>query len=832
MTKPRSVSFLAAAALMALVVPRAVQAEDWTSLGLDATRSRLSGERSGPSFGAARWEHTLPPVSDAVYRALLASPAVADGYLVYGTTRNVVRGLVEADGRVLWERTMGDAVQASPALWRGRAFVVETGRHLQALQLADGAPVWRRDLGGISYASPVVVEDSVLVVSAEPRSRVLRLDAETGKLLWEAGEGVFQDGIHAPVAVGEGHVIVGDLRGRYHSFALATGTHEWSATLGGLVNRSAPLILNGRVYLAPGGDDPRVHALDLGTGEPVKGWPVTLEAPAPEGAGTLVERNYVISSPAGHPGQLLIDRRVEDRLDTDGDGVADRYLLAESVSALDPEDGHRLWWSPNGKLDTGDENRIPTQGVCPTPALFRGPAGTLVAVTSSLAPRVRVLDVADGQERWSAELSGPTRSSPLLANGRLVVATDAGVIHSLVSRTNGAPLAPGALWPSGGQEIDAASASLRWGPALDPDGETPRYEVRLDDDGEVLHDWDLRVDMGAGRALALPMPLNPGRVYTFAVRARDASGALSAWSAPGQFRAALTPAVQLDGVPVASLAAAVAMAHAGSLINLGAGVYPLSDTLRLPAGVSLAGVAPHLTTLSGKGLAVAVQAGSGNQLRQLTVTGAEVGVEVTAGDDARLQNVILRDNHGVGLRVLAGAGAQLISATVTRNGAGVRAAGKTELRNAIVTDNEVGIDAVEASLLTSRYNDVFANRTSDYQGAQRAPTDRAVVVKFPRPEEDLRLDSTQPTTDQGDPADEYLNEPEPNGGRINLGAFGNTPFAELSAADLVPPAPPPPAKATTKQSGGTCALGGQVPDGSVGLIILALLYRRRPSRRR
>ena len=39
---------------------------------------------------------------------------------------------------------------------------------------------------------------------------------------------------------------------------------------------------------------------------------------------------------------------------------------------------------------------------------------------------------------------------------------------------------------------------------------------------------------------------------------------------------------------------------------------------------------------------------------------------------------------------------------------------------------------------------------------------------------------TSPCIDAGDPGDDYSNEPEPNGGRINMGAYGNTPEASRS----------------------------------------------------
>ncbi|NIT61370.1 MAG: hypothetical protein GWN00_35740, partial [Aliifodinibius sp.] len=47
-------------------------------------------------------------------------------------------------------------------------------------------------------------------------------------------------------------------------------------------------------------------------------------------------------------------------------------------------------------------------------------------------------------------------------------------------------------------------------------------------------------------------------------------------------------------------------------------------------------------------------------------------------------------------------------------------------------------------------------------------------------EDDFHLKSNSPCIDRGDPTDEFENEPEPNGGRINMGAYGNTPEATLS----------------------------------------------------
>jgi outer membrane protein assembly factor BamB len=772
----------------------------------------------------------------------MATPAIADGYLIYGTTRSVVRALREEGGEALWQFGTKDGVFSSLAIWRGWAFVADTGRRLYALRLADGALVWQRELDGIAYSSPVVVEGSVIVATGAPVHRLQRFDAETGRLLWRTGADVIDQEVNGSVTVAEGRVIVGEMNGRYHSFALATGAHQWTTQVEGDVHMASPLVINGRVYFVPGGASRRAHAVELESGKPVSGWPTDLPEPEPPTPGTLLRRNRVLSSLAGAGGRIVVDRRIEDLLDRNGDGSTDFIVAEESVLAIDPSDRKVVWSRPNGRLETSDPNRLPFYGFCPTPALYDGVGGErLVVVSSSLSPRIRVLELGGGQERWSGELSGTTRSSPLMANGRLVVGTDAGVIHSFVSRTNRAPLAAAPLAPVAGREVDASAVTLRWNPAVDPEGAPPRHEVRLDDDGEVLHDWDLTLAVPPGQtSLELAAPLAPGRVYTFAVRARDAHGAWSPWSALGQFRAVMAPEVQLDGVPVAGLSAALQQARAGGVISLGAGTFPLSATLRLPAGVSLVGAAPHLTVLSGKGLAVAVEARTGNRLRQLTVMGAQVGVEVTGGEDARLQNVILRDNTDAGLYVLAGAAAELTSATVARNGAGVRVKGRLALRNGIVTGNQVGVEAAAPESVTSRYNDVFGNRDADHRGAARADTDLAAPVSFGGGEDDLRLAKAQASTDRGDPADEFANEPLPNGDRINLGAFGNTPFAELS--DPLPPPPPgvddpPPARGGRPGGGGgLCALGAGAGGSAelaplfVALLLLGRLRRGGRSR--
>ena len=97
------------------------------------------------------------------------------------------------------------------------------------------------------------------------------------------------------------------------------------------------------------------------------------------------------------------------------------------------------------------------------------------------------------------------------------------------------------------------------------------------------------------------------------------------------------------------------------------------------------------------------------------------------------------------------------------------------------------------------------------------------------PAGDFHVTARQPSTDRGDPEDDFSAEPMPNGGRINLGAFGGTAEAEISIEDL-------PAPAAVNHDDGGCSIAAATngaPSGQFGalalapLLALALVRRRR-----
>jgi outer membrane protein assembly factor BamB len=823
-----------------------VLAADWPDMGLGSARARLSAEVLGPSFGRTpSWASRLPPLRDTSYLALLASPAAADGFVVIGTSTNRLRALRETDGELLWEVPTRDAVFSSPVLYRGRAYAASLRGDLSAVNLANGSVAWSSDLGGEVYAAPAIADDALYVAVGSPAPALVRLDLQTGAVMWTAAVGA--QPLRSAPAVADGHVIVGESDGTWHGVSAATGAVEWTTAVPGIVQMTGPLIQQGTIYLVPAGPTLKLYALDLATGQPRQGWPLAVTLPDDSLAGVRITTNHVTSSLASAGANLVAFQvRREERIDTDGDGVVDTITMAEFVAGVDVGYTTTAWLAQGTRVVTHDDNAVPMYGIASTPAAFAGRGGVLLTVASGLSNRFQTLSGATGTVRASGALGGVTRGSPIVTNAGLIIGTDDGALVRLPSTANQPPAAPAAqFFPPVGAQADLKNVRLEWGASLEPDGDAVSYIVRWDSDGEVLRDWAGELVTSSEQTTVRLPALPAGGTYTWAVRARDAKGALSAWSARQTFEAVAPPPVAIGGQQFGDLASALAAATAGSVVSLGAGTYPLVDSLSVPPGVTLAGAGPHLTVLSGQGLSAAVVINGGTPgqpaLRSLTVANAAVGVRVDGGHDVELRNVILRDNTEAGLRVLANATASLINGTVLRNAVGTDVDGTTSIRNSLITANAIGLSAGSTGLITTTYSNVAENTTADRRGVAAGNGDLTVAVQFVAAN-DYRLAAAQRTTDHGDPTDAFDQEPQPNGTRINIGAFGNTPFAELSVwstalvpqsgAGATPVAVTPAAPGTNGDGGCAVATGRWSGSDTVNLTLIALAIISAARRRR
>ena len=492
-------------------------------------------------FADGRWMASVPGWT-------LASPVVADGFLITANMDGVVTAMRADSGELVWKASLGSTVQGTPTVARGRVFVPTVSYVLYALNLADGAMLWKRDIGGMTLSSPTPLDGDIVVAPGFPQTNLVRLSAETGAIVWQSPSVMWQFSNTAPAVAG-GLVVVGSQQGHYYAFDAATGALKWEYVADGTVNLAAPLIFGGRVYMAGGDQSNRVHAVDLATGKPAAGWPIVLPTPAPDIAGTRQGGWRAVSSFAAVGGRLLLQTRLDDALGARSTGPF-TYLSRETVLALDPTSGAILWQHPLARAENADVNNVPKFFVCATPAAYDTDSGApLVAVASSLGAFVAVLDVASGNESAHYTTAGAALASPVVANGRLYTTAMTGTTEGLGSSVNHPPAAPVPAEYSA--PIDLANPTLSWSSAVDRDGETAAsYEVRIDADGEILTSWKELIVVDSGMTSArFNAPLIPGVTYTFAVRARDPHGALSAWSTASQFTVTGMRAGSMEGMP-------------------------------------------------------------------------------------------------------------------------------------------------------------------------------------------------------------------------------------------------------------------------------------------
>jgi PQQ-like domain len=831
------------AATLALATP--ARADDWPTPGLDAAHTRLTTERSGVRFTDGRWSFAQTGGAGA-----LASPVVSDGYLVSALFDGTVRALAADTGALAWQVALGSQVEGTPAIAHGRVFVPTLDGNVVALALADGTTLWSTSLGGLTASSPAVVGSDLIVGAGMPQQFVVRLDGATGAIIWRTLP-VMQEFSNTPPAVGGGLVVVGTNGGHYYAFDAATGLERWEYAADGIVNVAAPLIAAGRVYLAGGDQSDRVHAVDAVTGAPIAGWPIELPAPDPDLAGRLVSRSRAVSSFAAVGGLVVLETRLDDVLDSDGDGLADQALSREWAFALDPTSGAVTWQHAVARVVLASPSDVPPFAVSPTPAAFGTDGGApLLVVASSIAGTVSILDAATGNDQGDLAVAGRTLASPVMTNGRLITVAENGTIEGRLSSVNHPPTAP--VLAANPRPLDAADVTLHWAASMDLDGEQSTYELRIDSDGEVLMSYAQQIfpEQGA-TSVAVVAPLMPGTTYTAVMRARDAHGALSPWSDPETFTVVEAGTVTVNGTPAVNLRSAVAGAQPGDIVQLGPGTYPLSETLSVGPGVSLRGAGAGRTIIDATGLPVGVSfTGTDPKfpagLDGATIAGAATCLAVASGaSGVRFSHLVVRDCATAGISVAAGGGAAIVNATLSGNGTGVDAAGASTIKNSLVAGNGVGLKSEAAGALASSYDDLFGN-TTPYAGLAAGTGDLAGAVTFASlAGHNFLLAGPQASTDQGDPADDVGQEPTPNGQRINLGAFGGTADAELSepaavvgagAASPTPSTPTPAGVGETSShevgsTGGGCAVGGTSTELAPWLVLLVLLATVTATRR-
>ena len=280
----------------------------------------------------------------------------------------------------------------------------------------------------------------------------------------------------------------------------------------------------------------------------------------------------------------------------------------------------------------------------------------------------------------------------------------------------------------------------------------------------------------------------------------------------------------------------------GDIVHIDTGTYNLASDIEIAspdqgsasADVTFLGSSQGAGTTIDRGSTasdrrcVHINRASYIRLERLRLTGAQYGVRIqgAGGDHNKIVNCALYANT-TGVHSYYGSSLLIENCSVAANaaiGVSLSHADGSRLKNSIIYADGAGARAVssESTSLTSDYNNLYAVNDADVGYHQGTPCDTLADWQSAASQDahslsvdplfgdaaggDFHLQSVRgrwdpaasggagdwaidaqhsPAIDASDPGAAYANEPMPNGGRLNLGAYGNTDRASKSEPDLV-----------------------------------------------
>lgn len=295
------------------------------------------------------------------------SPLIVDDVALIGTRKGEIHAIELDSGRRLGQSDFGEAIDGTPVVSDGVLYTPISwgGYALHAYDLRRGSTLWR--VKGAPIDAGLLMGGDV-VIAADVEGWVRAYGVRDGEVRWETelGQAV---GVKASPALVNGHLIVGDDRGRVTALSSDDGSIVWQADVGAPVY--AALAGYSDVVFVPTTRS-RLIALNALTGEIL--WTHTLPS----------EEVYV-ASPAVGSHELVF-------------GASDGQ-----VRALDRADGSVLWTT---EVDGA---------VTVAPLLS---ANTVYVGT--MRSKLIGLGRSDGAHRWETKLAGRIKS-PFASSGTQVV---------------------------------------------------------------------------------------------------------------------------------------------------------------------------------------------------------------------------------------------------------------------------------------------------------------------------------------------------------------------------------------------------------------------------
>ena len=330
---------------------------------------------------------------------------------------------------LLWQfRVEGGAFEATPVILDGTIYIGDLDGKLYALDLATGDKRWEFTApSGIGFNASPAVRDGLVYVG-DLFGQFYAVHADTGKLAWQYQA---QAEINSSANFHGDHVLFGSQDATLYCLKAKTDKPEgelvWSYQIGDQI-RCSPTIVEGRVFLA--GCDGVLHIVDVTKGEKIDG--VDIEGPTGATPAALGDRVFFGTESGTFFAVDWKEARIAWRFDDQASAmpirgapaVTDSLVIVggqnRRVYAFDPEKGGDPVW------EFATKQRVDGSPVVVGQRVFVGSADG----------RLYALNLMDGKESWQFEGEGGFLGSPAVADNRLVIATDRGVVYCLGEKRN------------------------------------------------------------------------------------------------------------------------------------------------------------------------------------------------------------------------------------------------------------------------------------------------------------------------------------------------------------------------------------------------------------
>ena len=278
----------------------------------------------------------------------------------------------------------------------GTLFLGSMEGKLVALNTSDGARLWEVTLETSKvaiYGTPAV--DGELVYVGGYNGKIYAISSSLRAIEWKypLGEDDYLQPLVGGAVVALGKVYIGSSDGKLYALDAATSNKKWAFQTGDKI-WSTPAIDGDTLYI--GSFDKKLYALDAANGN--KKW-----EPFETGGA-------IVSTPVVYNNTVYF-------------GSFDRHLYA-----VDAANGKQIWQFPvEDEADNKPENWFWAKLVVYNNTIYAG----------NLDGKVYILNAENGGEIVSAiDLGSPISSSPVLVDGKVIIASEKGLVYALDTANN------------------------------------------------------------------------------------------------------------------------------------------------------------------------------------------------------------------------------------------------------------------------------------------------------------------------------------------------------------------------------------------------------------